>query len=553
MLRFLSIQNIVLIDKIEINFGKGLCVLTGETGAGKSIILDSLGLVIGERADYSLRPNNEQNTEVVAVFSNISNSYIKEKLLELGINETEELILKRLLTKDGKSKSYINDHIVSLNTLKNIGTRMIEIESQFSEQGLLDSTTHINVLDDFINDKQIFENLKAHWNNWKKAENELKKIMDFQNSLNQKKDLIEYEFSEISKLNPKLGEYNELLNNKKKILNSTKIEESIKKVLSNFTKEDKNGIEELISENISNLEKIKDCYTDEIENIIKSLDSILIDIQENKSTLEGFLNLQNESSQSLESIDDNIYFYNKLSKKHNCTKDELVEVKEKLEKAFDIKDNNVILIKEKELLTSENKKKYLDFLSQISEKRKLFGKKIDDLINKELPELKLENSEFRTFIYDEDQYGPSGNNKVLFKIKTNQQSEFEEIKKISSGGELCRFALAMKVVSSKKNQTSLVFDEVDSGIGGAVASAVGERLRRLGSNRQVIVVTHSPQVAALGDEHFIVVKNKKNNVESTSITKLDNPHRVKEIARMISGKEVTKEAEIAASKLMDIL
>lgn len=553
MLRFLSIQNIILIDKIEINFGEGLCVLTGETGAGKSIILDSLGLVIGERADYSLRPNNEKNTEVVAVFSNISNSYIREKLLELEINETEELILKRLLTKDGKSKAYINDHIVSLNTLKDIGTRMIEIESQFSEQGLLDSPTHINVLDDFINDKQIFENLKVHWNNWKKAENELKKTMDFQNSLNQKKDLIEYEFSEISKLNPKLGEYNKLLNNKKKILNSTKIEESIKKVLSNFTKEDKNGIEELISENISHLEKIKDCYTDEIENIIKSLDSILIDIQENKSTLEGFLNLQNESSQSLESIDDKIFFYNKLSKKHNCSKDELVEVKEKLEKTFDLTDNNVISIKEKELLTSENKKKYLDCLSHVSEKRKIFGKKIDDLINKELPELKLENSEFRTFIYDEDQYGPSGNNKVLFKIKTNQQSEFEEIKKISSGGELCRFALAMKVVSSKKNQTSLVFDEVDSGIGGAVASAVGERLKRLGSNRQVIVVTHSPQVAALGDEHFIVVKNKKNNVESTNIIKLDNPNRVKEIARMISGKEVTKEAEIAASKLMDIL
>ncbi len=550
MLNFLSIKNIVLIDNLKIDFSGGLCVLTGETGAGKSIILNSLNLVIGSRADYSLRPKNDQISEVIAIFSKIENFKIKNILDSIGGDNSEEIILKRQLLNDGKSRAFINDHLVTLSTLRDLGKELINIESQFSEQGLLDNSTHIDILDDFGDYLDLMIELEKSWNIWIENKKKLDEMKNSYEKLESEKERFLFNLDEINKLNPRLGEYEKLISYKKKYLNYTKISESLQKVLINFSNDEK-GIEELISENIYLLDKISELVSPEIKKIIKNLDSVLIDFQEYKYKLETYLDDDKLSYDSIEEIEEKIYFYNRLSNKHNCKPEKLIEKREELLKLNNSNERIEDKIKQNELELKILFENYEKNYNEIHNKRTLNAKKLDNLINSELKDLKLENAQFETVVSVSENLSEKGKSKVLFTIKTNKSSNFDEIKKISSGGELCRFALALKVVSSKHNKSSIVFDEVDSGIGGAVASAVGERLKKLGKTRQIIVVTHSPQVASLGDEHFKVIKNFSKNENITYIEKLDEHNKVQEIARMLSGKEITNEAKLAASKLIE--
>ena len=552
MLRYLSIKNIVLIDDLEIDFGPGLCVLTGETGAGKSIILDSLCLVIGYRANYSLRPDNNKVTEVISIFSEISDELIRRNLKEFGIPQSSEIILKRQLTPDGKSKAFINDHLVSLMTLKKIGSQLIEIEGQFSEQGLLDTSTHIDILDQYGDYKNNLDNLKNSWEDFQSSKKLLYDIANsYEKNINNKEHL-EFEIGELEKLNPQENEYEVLLNKKKNYINSTKIEENIGKVIANFSSEQNQGIEELIAENISHLEKINEFLEPGLKDSLKALDTMLIEIQDYKNRFEEFYRENVLSSSNIDGIEERIYLYKKLSSKYKCSFNDLIKKKESLISELDSIGTSKLEVEKYQIKSRELEKKYIDKAKNISEKRIFNGKKIDELINHELPESKLENAEFKTFITNNDSPTQRGVDKIMFKIRTNKNSLLDEIKKISSGGELCRFALAIKVVTSKESSKSIVFDEVDSGIGGAVASSVGERLRRLGENRQVIVITHSPQVASLGNEHFKVIKTESTEKNLTYIKKLNDLERVNEIARMLSGKEITNEALMAARKLLEL-
>ncbi len=550
MLRFLSIKNIILIDSLNIDFSNGLCVLTGETGAGKSIILDSLGLVIGYRADYSMRPQNEKVTEITATFSNIFKPEINEILSDLGIESSDEIILKRQLSNDNKSKSFINDHLVSLNTLKVLGSHLIEIQSQFSEQGLLDSSTHIKVLDEYGELLEQKNKVRDSWLKMKKVGQELKNLNELILNIKENKENIEYDLKELNNLQPKIEEYETLINKKKNYVNATKIEENLNLVINNFSSDQKKGIEDLISENIKSLINIDEYLNKDVKTIITQLDSMLIEIQEYKNKLEYFKTQSFLGNSNLDELEDRIYQYRKLSKKHDCNVNDLIEIQNSLNKKNESIDIKEIEIKKKESYFNELKEQYNFESKKLSDDRKKIAKIVDEQVNLELPSLKLENAEFKTIITDEIS-GIDGRDKVVFKIKTNKNQEMDELKKITSGGELCRFALAIKVVTSKKNTVSIVFDEVDSGIGGAVASAVGERLRRLGSNRQVLVVTHSPQVASLGNEHFKVKKINRLEETLTIISKLEEGDRINEIARMLSGKEITREAEAAAMKLLE--
>lgn len=551
MLNFLSIKNIVLIDSLKIDFKGGLCVLTGETGAGKSIILNSLNLVIGSRADYTLRPKNEKISEVIATFTNDKNLKIMNTLQDLGVTHSEELILKRQLSNDGKSRAFINDHLVSLSTLRAIGKDLISIESQFSEQGLLDNNTHIEILDEFGDYTHLIKELELSWDNWRISKQKIDELKASYLKTNAENERLQFDLQELNKLNPIPGEYEKLIEEKKKFLNFSKINETLQKILLNFSNDESKSIESLISENIYLLDKINELVSPDIKQIIKGLDSVLIDLQEYKLKIEEYLSDENLSYSSIDEIEEKIYFYNKISKKHNCQPEQLIEKKNEILKLNNSNEDVGDIIKKQE---SELKVLFDIFdknCVEVHEKRLRNASKLDELINFELKDLKLENAQFKTFVDISDIQNQKGKSKVVFKIKTNKNYQFDEIKKISSGGELCRFALAIKVVSSKHNKSSIIFDEVDSGIGGAVASAVGERLKKLGQSRQVIVVTHSPQVASLGDEHFRVIKNLSEKENVTSIEKLNQSEKVQEIARMLSGKEITSEARLAATKLID--
>lgn len=552
MLNFLSIRNIVLIEEIDIDFDKGLCVVTGETGAGKSIILDSLGLVLGNRANFSLRPDNNLDTTVSAIFSNIKNPDIKKIFLKQGIEPTNEIILKRILSVDGKSKSFLNDNLVSLNTLKNIGNKLVEIESQFSEHGLLDVSSHIKVLDEFGEYDVLVKSLNESWEILERNKKKVRELKDLKKRVSENKELFVFYLNELSKLNPCEHEYPELLRKKEKFMNAEKIKKSCSLVLENLFSENNNSIESLMIASIKELEKIIKFVGNDGEKVIKKFDDFLIYSQEIKTLIEDFHSNENSSNSNtdIESINDRIYEYVRLAKKHACNESELIYKKKKieleLEKIESESDDLDLIMKEKD----RSEKKFINLAAQVSKKRIETAKKMDLQINSELPDLKLDNAKFKTDIKKSEYLKKDGFDVVNFLIKTNPKSELDHLSKISSGGELCRFALAIKVVSSRSQKNSIVFDEVDSGIGGSVASAVGEKLNRLGKTKQIIVVTHSPQVAALGDQHFKVSKTLIEGRNKTILKQLDKNEKILEIARMLSGKEITYEAEEAAKKLI---
>ena len=549
MIKLLSIRNLLLIDEIDLSLDKGLCVLTGETGAGKSMILDSLNLITGERAKSGLRPENGKVLSVSALVDVDDFIFVKSKLDELGINYNNEIIVKRTISDDGRSKCFINENLVTSSTLKLLFSDIIEIHSQFSEQGLLDTSTHINILDDFGTHHKNLEKLNTLWKDLTEAKKEVKNLNEEKQDQQRIKENTKYDLDELKNLNPVTNEFKDLLNKKIVLQNSAKISETLDSVIGNFYSETPPGIEALFSRVLNSLKGIEHLLDENSKKDIENLNSIFLETKEISYNINNLMN-QDFNINKLEEIEDRIQLYKKIAKKHNCKEEDLVnffkELNTKLDKVINFDE---ILIK-KEQYYKEIKETYLQVARDISQSRKNSAKKLDEDINKELPALKLENAKFQTFI-EQSEPGNSGIDKVTFKIQTNPKSEMDLIKNISSGGELCRFALAIKVIAQKKNQTVMVFDEVDSGIGGAVSSAVGERLKKLGISRQVIVVTHSPQVAAHGNNHFVVKKDNKDQDTKINVVKINQDQKIKEVARMLSGKVITEEAIKAAKKLIE--
>ena len=457
--------------------------------------------------------------------------------------------MKRIINNDGKSKAFINDNIVSLNILKNISNKLLEIHSQFSEQGLLDSSTHINILDEYGDYRVALETTKTEWKKLKKVKKEFEDKRHELERITNKKEKIEYDFNEIRNLDPQLNEYEELIKKKTLLKNSAKISEGLNEIIENFISETPPGIDRLLAQNISKLDKIKHLLDKETQKKVDNLNSIYIDTQEIANYFSSILN-EEFDIKSLEKIEDRIEDFRRISKKHKIAENSLIEFREILNSKL---DGTYLENKKLEILELQYKKieeTYQQESHKLSNLRKQSSRELDNLINKELPELKLENARFETS-FEKDIPTENGYDKVTFKIKTNPNSEMGSIKNVSSGGELCRIALAIKVIAQKNSKTTMVFDEVDSGIGGAVSTAVGERLKKLGNAKQVIVVTHSPQVAAFGNDHFIVYKTVKNNESKINLKQLDKDQKVNEIARMLSGKETTSEAINAAKKLIN--
>ena len=549
MIKYLSIKNLLLIDEIDIELNDGLCVLTGETGAGKSMILDSLSLISGERIRSSFKPEKGKTSSVSAIIDISNFKFLKHELQDVGIDCDDEILVKRIITDSGKSKTFINDNLISLNILKKISNKLVEIHSQFSEQGLLDSNTHIDTLDEFGDYLDSKIKIKQDWETLLESKKKFERKKEELNIVKSEKEQTEYDLKEIENLSPIENEFDQLVKKRVLLKNSAKISECLQIVIDNFYSETPHGIDKLLLKNISELDKIKNLLDENSFKKIEELNSIYIDIQELANYFSSLMNEEFDVS-TLDKIEERIENYKRISRKHKIEESSLLEFKKKLIKIADSSFELEKITNEYEKVYLESVQKFENGAKKLSELRKNSANKLDKFINQEFPSLKLENAEFKSF-FEHANPSPNGIDKVTFKIRTNPNSEMGAIKNISSGGELCRIALAIKVIAQKKNKTTMVFDEVDSGIGGAVSSAVGERLKKLGKSKQVIVVTHSPQVAAFGNDHFVVKKKIENNKTTIKLKKLSNEEKLQEIARMLSGKEITLEAVNAARKLIN--
>ncbi len=547
MLLSLNIKNIILIERLTIIFKQGLCALTGETGAGKSILLDSLGLALGLRAQSGLVRKGQTQASVTASFQ-ISQSHAAYDILkksDISIDD-DILLMRRVLYATGKSRAYINDQPVSIALLKQVGDTLVEIHSQFETQGLLNPATHRAMLDEYA---EIGDELSTIWHEWKNQELKLHNLQKIAAQGRDDEQYLRSSLDDLNKLSPNKGEEVELSNMRERL----KYREDMISTLS--LANDILGAEnDPVQAAWGLLDKISDKMGKDLDPAISALASASSEIADASISIHSLLTSLKESDNNLEEIDDRLYALRMQARKHDCAIDDLPSILEDIENKLSMIENGDASLLNQKQLCDNLRANYIEMAKKISNKRKSVAAKLDKLVQKELAPLKLEKACFVTNIeiMDEVDWGEYGIDRVRFLVATNIGQEPSAIHKIASGGELARFILALKVIIASAGSThSFIFDEVDTGIGGATADAVGERLARLAKDKQVLVVTHSPQVASRADNHWIVKKSGKSQIK-TDITPLETKEqRCEEIARMLAGADITTEARAAANKLLD--
>lgn len=544
MLASLSITNVVLIEKLTITFENGLCALTGETGAGKSILLDSLGLALGARADAGLVRKGAEQASVIAEFDvpdgHDAFSYLKTE----GIEADAPLILRRVLSADGKSRAFVNDQPVTIGMLKELGERLVEIHGQFETQSLLNARVHRGLLDAYGVKPADLQKLKTDWMHWKERARTFEFTRIKMEKIRAEEEYLRHSLEALDSLSPKENEEEKLITLRERLMRR---ESTLQHLNTAY------GAVQEAEGLLNNAYRALDKIGADGVLMTEGLDRIEIELKEVLSGIELLSGDLEESEYNLSEIDDRLFALKTQARKHDCTIDELPVKRDQLAALLnDIGAQDDALDK----LDKEVKKArtvYIATAESISAVRKKTAIKLDKLVNVELPPLKLDKARFETHVepLSEDDWSEEGMDRVQFLVATNPGAAAGPLGKIASGGEMARFMLALKVVLAEVGTAgALVFDEVDSGIGGATAEAVGERLARLADVRQILVVTHSPQVAAQAGHHWIVAKGGKD-IKTTVERLPDQSARTEEIARMLSGAEITKEARAAAAKLLE--
>ena len=552
MLTSLSIRNVVLIDKLDLDFKSGLSVLTGETGAGKSILLDSLGLVLGKRAETSLIRQGEEKLTVTAVFeAEPDNAALQQLLQENDLEADSEMIVKRSLSRDGKGKIFFNDQPISAKLLRDIGRCLVEIHGQFDNQGLLNQAMHREVLDAY---GAYYELLSAVGKAFAGYQTAVKNRTDAEININRAKeeeDNLRHWVRELEQIKPIQGEEAELQQRRSELMNAEKILESLNYAYAALTQG--HDIQSALRQAQSAVDKANRHVGGRYDDIYNTLDRALIEAADAIEQIEAASANISLNSAEQENIDSRLFALKDLARKHGVAVDDLAVTLEDFQNrlnAIELGEDGITALRKVE---SEKRLAYLEVANRLHEQRVKAANELDRMIMAELPPLKMEKARFMTQInrLPETSWNEFGCDDVSFTVATNPNSPQGPLGKIASGGELARFMLALKVNLAKSSTvTTMIFDEVDAGIGGATAQAVGERLARLGSEVQVLVVTHSPQVAARGSNHYKVEKFTRDNVTTTRVRELTPAEKHEEIARMLAGETITDEARAAARVLI---
>lgn len=552
MLRSLFIRNVVLIDKLDLDFGSGLSVLTGETGAGKSILLDSLGLVLGNRAETSLIRSGEDKLAVTAVFDGQANNPPLQALLtENELDGGDEIIIKRTLDKSGKGKIFVNDQPVSARLLKDIGPLLVEIHGQFDNQGLLNPVNHRGILDAWGQYPDLLNKTFAAWDDYHLAKEERAAAEAGLNQAKAEEENLRHWVRELERVNPVKGEEAELAARRQELMHAEKIIESL-----NYAYQALGGsqdVQSALRQAQSAVDRANQYVDGRYDEIYAALDRSLVEVIDAVERIESASADINLNSAEQENIDSRLFALKDLARKHGVPVDDLADTLDEFRRrlsSIELGEDHINTLRKVE---QEKRLGFLEAAGNLHTARAEAAQKLDARIMQELPPLKMEKARFITQIekMPESGWSEHGFDSVAFSVSTNPNSPQGPLGKIASGGELARFMLALKVnLAQSSNVGTMVFDEVDAGIGGATAQAVGERLSRLGADVQVLVVTHSPQVAAQGRQHYKVEKNTENNITTTAVFELDENARREEIARMLAGATITAEARAAAKALM---
>lgn len=550
MLRSLHIKNVVLIDQLLVEFSEGFCALTGETGAGKSILLDSLGLALGGRSESGLVRKGAEQAQVSAEFSCDNQHPVHALLQAQDIESDSTLVLRRIVGSDGRSRAFINDQPVSVGLLKQTGDLLVEIHGQFETQGLLDPRTHRIMLDEYAGvDASKLPHL---WQDVRDAEDALQDARTAMEKARADEEYLRHAVKELQDLAPEAGEEEQLLIRRESLKHKEQVLQALQDAWEAIGGEA--GAEMAVGRASRTLGRVVDKVETDLSESMAAMDRAADDLQIAVSGIQRAIAIAEEGGLSMDEIEDRLYALRGMARKHHCKPDDLANLADTMIQQLmliDRQDDALTALGHK---VHAARKAYEVQARAVSKTRKDTAVKLDKLVAQELPPLKLDKARFFTQVevLDEKDWGPHGIDRVQFLVATNPGAEPGALNKIASGGEMSRFMLALKVIMAEVGAAqSLVFDEVDSGIGGGTAAAVGERLARLAEKRQILVVTHSPQVAARAGHHLIVMKQGAKDVKTTVIPLKAMNDRREEIARMISGAEITAEARAAAEKLLE--
>lgn len=550
MLTGLSIRDVVLIEALDLEFDAGLGVLTGETGAGKSILLDALGLALGARADSGLVRSGAEKAQVTASFDAPANVVALLAENDISMESGEALMIRRSVRADGGSKAFINDQPCSAALLRDVGLHLVEIHGQHDDRGLLNPRGHRALLDAFGRcDTASVSGLFAAWQD---AKAKLESAREALENAARDREWLEHAVTELRRFAPQEGEEESLAGERADMQKGERIAEDLRAVLEAFE-----GSESGLAKLRSAARKLDRVATEHplLAEALTALDRAVIEASEAEDKLIAATQALSFDPERLDAIEVRLFDLRGLARKHNVRPEELAQLTEELAAKLDAIEAGGEGLAKLEAEVARHGEAYRKAASALSAQRKEAAKRLDAAVAGELAPLKLDAAKFQTAVEElpEDRWTATGMDRVEFLISTNPGAPFAPLAKIASGGELSRFILALKVALAEEGgAATIIFDEIDRGVGGAVASAIGERLARLAAvGKQLLAVTHSPQVAAKGQSHYFIAKSSEGTVTRTGVTRLDPEGRRQEIARMLSGAEITDEARAQAARLME--
>jgi DNA repair protein RecN (Recombination protein N) len=551
MLERLAIRDIVLIERLDLGLGDGLSVLTGETGAGKSIVLDALGLALGARADRGLVRAGAEQGAVTAIFGQIDDDGLRSLLDEQGLDGGEELVLRRVLGADGRSRAFVNDQPVGTGLLRQIGDALVEIHGQMEQQSLLAPASHRRLLDAFGGYRPLLAAVASTHAAWRSALERVAELRAAVESDEREIDYLRHRERELADLAAVVGEEEELANRRARLQHRERLVETLDEALKNLG--GSGGAVEKLAQAQRRIERATGLDDALLAPAAEALARAMVEAGEAEAAVERAARELADDDGGLDRAEERLFALRDAARKHRVPVDGLpgllAETRMQLA-AMDAASGDLEAAKG---ALADSERHYREVVGTLSAARGRAAEALAAAVTAELPPLRLDRARFRVGLQplDEAELGPEGGERVQFEIATNPGQPFGPLTRLASGGELSRFMLALKVVLARLDTAeTLVFDEVDAGIGGATADAVGERLARLGAERQVLVVTHAPQVAARARRHFRVSKAAQRGRAAVRVEELSDDERREEIARMLAGAAITDAAREAASSLL---
>ena len=551
MLTELNIKNFAIIDELEVSFKSGLNVITGETGAGKSIIIGAVGLLLGERASSDLIRSSEETAMVEALFDISDKEQLKEKLMSSGFYEGDELVVKRIVARSGKNRVYINGNLATLNMLSALAESLVNISGQHEHQTILNEENHIDILDEFgdlLSSRSEFSNLYDEYQNLKSRLNKLESI---NRESGEREEFLRFQLKEIEDASITIGEDLSLSREKNILSNAKRLVEYAAESYETLYGKGGSILEELGGTR-NNIKEIKKIDTD-LKVSEQELDSMFFSLEDIAFTLRDYVKDISFDPDRLEEIEDRLEYLGKLKRKHGSTLEDVLETKKGIEEELknissldeDIKQLSEQIFSKKTLLLEKG--------NLLSQRRHEAAAVLKEALEDEIHALGMANAEFQV-TFDEsvkDKIGSKGIDGIEFYLSTNVGEELKPLNRIASGGELSRIVLSMKkVLAGTGAVDTIIFDEVDSGIGGAMAGIVGRKLKGVSKRHQVICITHLPQIACFGDSHYLVSKKISGERTNTHVSVLSESKRLDEITRMLGGLKVTEKTREHAREML---